>query len=119
MEHTFQILVPDKPTQYPHQMAKESTWHRVATFFSPDAQILDYFATIKPAVFNNPAVFAEECGNTNGNVNKTTSCPSDHVPIYMDYVFKEIEIRVIVLPCILWSNTCFIVARRCRQGGIR
>ena len=91
MAYEFKILAPDNPTQYPHQMAKESRGHRFISKFSYP-QKLDYFATIKPAELK---VNTGDCGNTNGTVSTRTSCPSDHVPIYMDYVFKEIEIRVI------------------------
>ena len=99
MVYKFEIHASEKPTQYPYQMANESRQHKYISRFFPSPKELDYFATYKTldSLSEVSQVLTDECQNESETVGKDkTLCPSDHVPIYMDYSFEgETKIRII------------------------
>lgn len=93
MSKTLKFLETKGNTQFPKKMRVESKYHAMladSNVFKP--QTFDYFVTYNKENYK-PPVNTENCEGEIGT--GTTTCPSDHLPIYMDYNFQEIEIRVI------------------------
>ena len=92
MSKTLKFLETQGNTQFPKKMRVESKLHAMLQSYIFKPQTFDYFVTYNEEYYK-PPVHTENCGGEIGT--GTTTCPSDHIPIYMDYNFQEIEIRVI------------------------
>lgn len=108
MNHTLKILEPTDPTQYPYQMSRESLLHKGVSTIDSKPKTFDYFIILDNnpeevpqiktgncnLIDNNPDVPELKIGDYNPIIEKTL-CPSDHVPIYMEYTFQTKKITII------------------------
>ena len=111
MTLTLNIIEPEEVTQYPYMMAKESKTHGLVSKIFPKPKKFDYFVTFGSSEYpnlktatcgysENVQVSEEDRVSEESRVSEeekdgSTLCPSDHVPIYMDYTFEEVNIRII------------------------
>ena len=99
MRYTLEILEPEETTQYPSKMALESYQHYIISNmpYLSKPKKYDYFVAYRPKFTYRPKVLTEKCLSSSLSLpnHDETLCPSDHVPIHMDYKFKEKTIRII------------------------
>ena len=116
MNYTLKILESEFPTQYPYQMSRESFLHKSVSAIYSRPKVFDYFVildnkttipkikTEEPELkTEEPELKTEDCNLIDGDGGNgadlrpigKTMCPSDHVPIYMDYTFEGVDIRII------------------------